>query len=933
MKQCFFYLSSLFLLTETITAQTKLKELALDSLIKVSERQTKKDVSKLKTLNELAFGYAKTNPNKGIESSTLAISLAQNLNNPVLLAEAYNNKGLNHAAKNEYSIALAWFERALAINQKQKNKFGAAINNLNIGNIYLREGLGKKGLGLFETALHQFEALNNRMGIALSNESLGNYHLKNSDCLKALEFYQKALRTQEQLGNQGNIANNLSSIGKVYKCLSEFPKSFESLQNALRIYESLGYKIGMAANLNSIGSVHAALSDYTKAQEKYLGALSIYEQIGNKSEAANLLVNLAIISYNNLDYPNALVNFQKALLVHEQLENRGTIATIHGNLGNIYLNYSDYPKAFDNFQKALNIHEQIGNKAGMAFAYGGIGLVNSNLSEHAKAVENYQKALGLNEQLGNKTSLSNFLHNIGLEYYYLANYPKALDYYHKAQSVNEQIGDKNAFAETLGGIGDVYQALSDYPKFLDYNQKALSIFEQLGNKANMAINLGNIGKVYYNASEAGLLAMGIVPAERYVKALEYTNKAISINKEIGRLLGQKENYANLSEIYQKQGDFSKAYESYKNYIMLRDSIEKDAIKGKIERKEMQYAFDKNESKLKFEKQLSEEMFVRSLQELGLKEKDLELSNKEKDLQHLAYLKEKAEKQNKQKQLTISEKEKQLQETQLTVLGQEKELQQAQLETQQQEIETKKAQRNLFIAGTILMLLLASSIFMGLRRTAKEKKRSDELLLNILPAEVAEELKMKGEAEAKLIEEVTVLFTDFKGFTALSETLSPKELVSDLNDCFSAFDHIMDKHGIEKIKTIGDAYMAAGGLPMPNQTHAEDVVKAALEICQFVEEVKDRKIAQKLPYFEIRIGVHTGPVVAGIVGVKKFAYDIWGDTVNTASRMESSGEVGKVNISQSTYNLIRDKFMCIHRGKVSAKGKGEIDMYFVSSNNA
>lgn len=211
---------------------------------------------------------------------------------------------------------------------------------------------------------------------------------------------------------------------------------------------------------------------------------------------------------------------------------------------------------------------------------------------------------------------------------------------------------------------------------------------------------------------------------------------------------------------------------------------------------------------------------------------------------------------------------------------------------------------------------------------REKKRSEDLLLNILPEEVAEELKAKGSADAKLIDEVTVLFTDFKGFTQLSEKLSPKELVQEINECFSAFDYIMQKYGVEKIKTIGDAYMAAGGLPTSNDTHANDVIRAALEIQQYMLDHKTQRQAAGSLFFEIRIGVHTGPVVAGIVGVKKFAYDIWGDTVNTASRMESSGEIGKVNISGTTYELIKDEFHCTYRGKIQAKNKGEIDMYFV-----
>ena len=212
----------------------------------------------------------------------------------------------------------------------------------------------------------------------------------------------------------------------------------------------------------------------------------------------------------------------------------------------------------------------------------------------------------------------------------------------------------------------------------------------------------------------------------------------------------------------------------------------------------------------------------------------------------------------------------------------------------------------------------------------EKAKGEELLLNILPEEIADELKEKGAADAKLMDNVTVLFTDFKGFTELSEKLSAKDLVSEINTCFSAFDRIMDTYHVEKIKTIGDAYMAAGGLPVPNDTHALDVIHAALDIHSFMLNLAEEKKRKGEPFFEIRIGVHTGPVVAGIVGVKKFQYDIWGDTVNTASRMESSGGVGKVNVSTSTYELIKDNpnFDFESRGEIEAKGKGKLQMYFV-----
>ena len=228
--------------------------------------------------------------------------------------------------------------------------------------------------------------------------------------------------------------------------------------------------------------------------------------------------------------------------------------------------------------------------------------------------------------------------------------------------------------------------------------------------------------------------------------------------------------------------------------------------------------------------------------------------------------------------------------------------------------------------------LEREVIMRTAELRAEKERSEELLLNILPKEVAEELMAKGYADAKHFDSVTILFTDFKGFTQASEKLTPQELVEELNTCFKAFDGIITARGIEKIKTIGDAYMCAGGLPDPRSSSPADVVHAALEMQAFMIARKTERDAQGKPGFEMRVGIHSGPVVAGIVGVKKFAYDIWGDTVNTASRMESSGEVGQVNISEATYAHVKDvpELSFTSRGKVQAKGKGEMEMYFVAS---
>ncbi len=275
----------------------------------------------------------------------------------------------------------------------------------------------------------------------------------------------------------------------------------------------------------------------------------------------------------------------------------------------------------------------------------------------------------------------------------------------------------------------------------------------------------------------------------------------------------------------------------------------------------------------------------------------------------------------------------------------KELELEQLNSELRENKLKRT-RSIYLGSALAVLVLAMGLWSRLRYInktkaviEKEKERSDSLLLNILPAEIAEELKENGKAEARDFELVSILFTDFKEFTEASEKLTAKELVEEINVCFEAFDAICDKYQIEKIKTIGDAYMAAGGLPVPTEDSVTNTVLAALEMQNFITQRQAEKKSHKELAFQMRVGVHSGPVVAGIVGVKKFQYDIWGDTVNTASRIENSCEVGKVNISQSTYELLQNtpvtstgtgpKFTFESRGKIEAKGKGEIEMWFVS----
>jgi class 3 adenylate cyclase len=251
---------------------------------------------------------------------------------------------------------------------------------------------------------------------------------------------------------------------------------------------------------------------------------------------------------------------------------------------------------------------------------------------------------------------------------------------------------------------------------------------------------------------------------------------------------------------------------------------------------------------------------------------------------------------------------------------------------------QKRNQRIVVIATIIALILIIGLAIGLFRRNKfiektkqlveiEKDRSDKLLLNILPEGTAKELKDNGKVNPQKFDSVTVMFTDFEAFTKYSQDLTPELLVKSVDYHFSKFDQIIEKYGLEKIKTIGDSYMCAGGLPIATKDHAQKMLHAAFEIRDFIENIKSSEV-REITHFNIRIGIHTGPVVAGVVGIKKFAYDIWGDTVNIASRLESNSEPGKINISENTYQLIKDSFECEYRGEIKAKNKGMMKMYYV-----
>ena len=629
---------------------------------------------------------------------------------------------------------------------------------------------------------------------------------------------------------------------------------------------------------------------------------TLSEQIGYKRGIALANIILGLVGHNKGNYFSAIEHHKKALKNWDVIKNKSGVAGAYNNIGSELQNLGNIPEALKNFFTALKINEEQGNKPWQSINLNNIGNIYYSQNNFDEALKYYSASLKIAQETNNKMSICNAYNNIGNVYIANGNNAEALNNYNASLKIGEELNYPQAIAANNINLGLIYYAEKNFPEALKYLLLSLKINEELGNKQGIANSSNNIGATY-------------TQEKKYKEAAEFLNKGLALNIEIGNLNGMKESYKKLADLDSSQGNFNKAFEHYKLFVTARDSLINTENTRKTVTMQMNYDFDKKQDSI-----------------YAIQDKKDALAKTEIEKQKL-----RNELLAKQYDDSLTQKE---HEKQLTALNMQYAFDKTQDSTKAEQrkkdaIADKKLQRqrllrNGFIAGFGIVLLFSLVVFRQRNKIKKGKKLSDELLLNILPSEVAEELKSKGEADAKQFDEVTVMFTDFKGFTQISEKLTPSELVAEIHTCFKAFDNIITKYNIEKIKTIGDAYMCAGGLPVANTTNAVDVVNAALEIQNFMLEHLEQRKREGKELFEIRIGIHTGAVVAGIVGVKKFAYDIWGDTVNIASRMESSGEAGKVNISGKTFELVKEKFKCEHRGKISAKNKGEIDMYFVES---
>lgn len=568
--------------------------------------------------------------------------------------------------------------------------------------------------------------------------------------------------------------------------------------------------------------------------------------------------------------------------------------------------------------------------------------------ESFEALQAWREMLELYERTGNTRGMAGANTNLAMIFQSQGENRKAVDYYTRAIRGFQETGDQDGMATLYNNISGIYLLEEDTAQALTYAERSLAIRKELGQLKEQALVLANMSTIYAQKGREALALQKLRESLRLSEQAEYTHGIAEAWAGIGRILQMQG--ANDSALFYLEKAMEVQTESNDKNGLAETQIGMASLLTKMGRHDE--AISTSLQALRWAAGAGRKGIQKSASHL-LYQAYKEAGDPEQALawyEQASALSDSLRSGEVRKGLAQFEFRKEMMADSVRTVQQA----QARLEKQHRTRQTS------YWLGSVMVLVFFGGVFryQQLRRTHRlvkaEKDRSEVLLLNILPLTVANELKEKGLAEPRYFPNATILFTDFHDFTRIGKKLSPTDLVEELKICFMAFDQIIGAYTIEKIKTIGDAYMCASGLSDTEHSKPVDIIHAALDMQAFIIQRKLEREGRGLAAFEMRAGVHTGPVVAGIVGVKKFQYDIWGDTVNTASRMESSGEVGRVNISEATYRavvgsqlsvvgqgagsrttdnqqLTTPAFAFTPRGKVQAKGKGDMEMYFVERN--
>jgi len=612
---------------------------------------------------------------------------------------------------------------------------------------------------------------------------------------------------------------------------------------------------------------------------------SLLEELENieiDTSKVELLNNIAY-KYSSKNPQTGIDYGEQAVELSKELDYETGLAESYNYLGINNSVLGNYDKSIVYFGKALDIYKEVNDSSGISQQLSNLGTISNYQSKFVKSLDYHQQSLAIAESIQSKNRIAKQLGNIGTIYNNLKEFDKARQFFQRALDILKKTDDKKSISRQLGNIALSYNYLKDYDKALEYYNQAYEIDKQLGNKKGIAIRLGNIGIVHRYTGN-------------YEKALYYYKQALEQNREIGSKDGEAINLANIGELH---------------YQLAQDSVI-NKLAGNNLNLNKDYNYSKALEYSEKAKDLSLQIgATRPLIEMYeiLDKSNFQLGNYKQAHQYQsnwATLKDSVFSVEKTTEIASLEAKKQ------------KELNEKELTLKDLQLTRKDNERLALIVG-ILLFIVALIIIVNQRR------KSEKLLLNILPQRIAKRLKKNEKNIADQFDNVSVVFLDIVGFTNYSKGTDPELIVRALNDIFTRFDNLCEKHHLEKIKTIGDCYMAVCGVPEPNTNHALAAARFALEARDVVKDYTTPD-GKKLQF---RIGIDTGSVVAGVIGTSKFIYDLWGDAVNTASQMENAGLPGEIQITEEFKKKVEImNIQIVDRGEIEVKGRGKVNTYLI-----
>jgi adenylate cyclase len=650
-----------------------------------------------------------------------------------------------------------------------------------------------------------------------------------------------------------------------------------SLQQELR---ALGTPQALARENWLTGRDALMHGHFAEAVQHYEAALAIYEELGDRASQALTIGTIGIVHFNKTELPQALDHFQRALAIYQDIGDTARVGHMTGNMGNVYYQMGDHALAMEHYRNALHVLKQRGDRKGEAWVMGNLGILLTDTDDYGAALQHYHDALALHEELGSKVGMANAIHSIGTVYGSLSDYPRALEYFLRSLAICEEMGDVDGIARVLGNIGKVHQDMGDAAQAMEFFDRAQALYENMGHHAGVANILVSVGRLKQQEMD-------------HEGALELYRRALQLHENAGKRLSIASSLGHVIDMLMQLKKLDEARE----LLDRQSTMDLDAYGLRSQHAANRATLAEHHGDL-------ESAHSSLLEALDIATK---AGRRSEMVDHHLRLRDLAQKRN-------------------DFAGY------VEHNTASQQIAEEIRGR---VATQKLATMESERKMEGERR---EREKEKALLYGALPESVANRMLRGDDVSGDHYPSAAVLFLDIVGFTSMSDSLPADQVVQLLEEIFSALDDVVERYGVTKIKTIGDSYMAVA-FPVDHELISEDqeprtdhlvrAAKAALDMLAALHHL-DADAGNQRP-LRVRIGLHCGPVTAGVIGTKRLQYDVWGDTVNVASRMESTSEPGRIQVSGAFAKALESRtgdLSLFTRGKIMVKGKGELETFWL-----